>query len=78
MKGWLIFLNLKVQYKPGKIYDGAKPDFIKNLKSLFNETQDYYGNTERARRDKVDYMYRMYVVPVSFYEYGKELLGRFQ
>lgn len=34
--------KLKVQYRPGKIYvDAAKPDFIKSLKSLFNETIDY-------------------------------------
>lgn len=34
--------RLKVQYRPGKIYvDGAKPDFIKSLKSMFNEPIDY-------------------------------------
>jgi hypothetical protein len=39
---------------------------------------DFEGIIERARRDKVVYEYRMLVIPVSFNEYGKELLGRSQ
>ncbi len=71
--------TLKVRCRPGKIYvDGAKPDFIKSLKSMFNEPINYDKIIERARKDKVDYEARMFVVPVSFSEWGKELLGRFQ
>ncbi len=71
--------KLKFQFRPGKIYvDGAKPDFIKSLKSMFNEAQDYDRIMKQATHDKVDYQYRMFVVPVSFNEYGRELLRRFQ
>ena len=70
---------LKVQYRPGKIYvDGAKPDYIKSLKSLFNESVEYDKVIQRAKTAKVDYDKWMYVVPVSFAEHGKELLGRYQ
>ena len=33
---------------------------------------------EQSNKHKIDYGYRMFVVPVSFNEYGKELLGRFE
>lgn len=69
--------RLKVQYRPIKIYvDASKPDFIKSLKSLFNEQIDYDKVLEYARKQRIDYEYRMFVIPVSFNEYGKELLGR--
>lgn len=46
--------------------------------SLFREPTDYDKIIEKAKHDKVDYMIRMFVVPVSFNEYDSELLGRFQ
>jgi hypothetical protein len=71
--------ELRYQFKLSKIYvDGSKPDFIKSLKIQFNETTDYERIIEQSNRDKIDFEYRMFVVPVSFSEYGKELLGRFQ
>jgi len=71
--------QLRYKYKPQKVYvDGAKPDFIKSLKIQFNETTNYESVIEQSNRHKVDYEYRMFVVPISFSEYGKELLGRFQ
>ncbi len=71
--------RLKVQYRLIKIYvDASKPDFIKSLKSLFNEQIDYDKVMENARKQRIDYEYRMSVIPVSFNEFGKELLGRFQ
>ena len=71
--------ELRYRYKPNKIFvDGSKPDFIKSLKIQFRETSDYESVIEQANREKVDHEYRMYVIPVSFSEYGKELLGRFQ
>ena len=71
--------QLRFQYKPNKIYvDGAKPDFIKSLKIQFRENIDYESVIERANREKVDSEYRMFVIPISFNEYGRELLGRFQ
>lgn len=71
--------KLRYTYKPNKIYvDAAKPDFIKSLKIQFNETTNYEQIIADAKRDKADYEYRMYVIPISFNEYGRELLGRFQ
>jgi hypothetical protein len=71
--------ELRYRYKPNKIFvDGSKPDFIKSLKILFRETSDYQSVIEQANREKADHEYRMYVIPVSFSEFGKELLGRFQ
>jgi len=71
--------QLKVQYRPHKIYvDGSKPDFIKSIKIQFNENVNYESVIEQANRDKIDYEYRMFVIPISFNEWGKELLGRFQ
>jgi len=71
--------KLRYKYKPQKIYvDSAKPDFIKSLKIQFGETVDYEAVIIQANRQKVDYEYRMDVIPVSFAEYGRELLGRFQ
>jgi hypothetical protein len=71
--------QLRYQYKPNKIYvDGAKPDFIKSLKIQFNENTNYEHVIEQAKKDKIDYEHRMYVVPINFNEWGKELLGRFQ
>ena len=71
--------RLKTIYRPGKIYvDGSKPDFIKSLKSMFNEQQDYDKVIERAKHDKIPYEKRMFVIPISFNEHGRLLLGRFQ
>jgi hypothetical protein len=71
--------RLKVEYKPAKIFvDGSKPDFIKSLKIQFGENTDYEGVIENANRDKIKFEHRMLVIPVSFGEYGAELLGRFQ
>jgi len=71
--------ELRYRYKPNKIYvDGAKPDFIKSLKIQFRENIDYESVIERANREKIDYEYRMDVIPILFNLYGKELLGRFQ
>ena len=71
--------QLRYQFKPNKIYvDGAKPDFIKSLKIQFRENIDYESVIERANTEKIDYEYRMFVIPISFNLYGKELLGRFQ
>lgn len=58
--------------------DGAKPDFIKSLKTQFNEYTEYQKIIEQANHEKIDPEYRMFVIPVNFNEYGKELLGRFQ
>ena len=33
---------------------------------------------KQATHDKIQYWHRMNIVPVSFSEHGKELLGRFQ
>ena len=71
--------RLKMQFKPARIYcDGSNPNFIKSLKSLFNEQQDYDKVIERARKSKIEYYKWMYVVPVNFNEYGRELLERLQ
>ncbi len=76
-------LNLAVQlkgtYRPQKIYvDAAKPDFIKSLKIQTREQTDYDTVIARAKHDKVDYEYRMRIVPINFNEWGKDLLGKFQ
>jgi len=74
-----LIAQLRVQYKPNKIFvDAAKPDFIKSLKIQFNETTDYERIIEMAKKDKQKYDNRMFVIPVAFNEWGKELLGRFQ
>lgn len=71
--------KLRYEYKPNKLYvDGAKPDLIKSLKIQFNESTNYEQIIADAKRDKADYEYRMYVIPINFNEYGAELLGRFQ
>lgn len=54
--------RLKMQFKPARIYcDGSNPNFIKSLKSLFNEQQDYDKVIERARKSKIEYYKWMYV-----------------
>lgn len=53
-------------------------DFIKSLKIQFRDNPDYESVIEQANREKIDYEYRMQVIPISFSQYGKELLGRFQ
>lgn len=58
--------------------DKANPEFIKSLKTQFNETKDYESIIQDANRDKVNYEYRMFVVPISFNEKGSELLNRFR
>jgi hypothetical protein len=71
--------QLRYQYKPTKVYcDAANPDFVKSLKIQFNESTNYEQIIADAKRDKADYEYRIYVIPVSFNEWGRELLGRFQ
>jgi hypothetical protein len=71
--------QLRYKYKPQKIYvDKANPEFIKSLKTQFNETQNYEQIIEQADRDKVNYEHRMFVCPVSFNEKGSELLNRFR
>jgi terminase large subunit-like protein len=76
-------INLIVQlnniYRPQKIYvDGSKPDFIRSLKVQLNENAEYEQLIQIARREKTDYEYMMRVVPVSFNEFGTELLGKLQ
>ena len=44
----------------------------------FNETTNYEDIMGQATREKIDYEYKTYVIPISFNEFGKELLGRFQ
>lgn len=71
--------QLRYKYKPNKIFvDGAKPDFIKSLKIQFNETTHYEKVIEQCKKDKIKISDRMFVVPIQFNEWGKELLGRFQ
>ena len=71
--------KLKVEFRPSKVYiDGSKPDFIKSVKSIVGEAQDYDRIMKQATHDKVQYWHRMYIIPVGFNEYGRELLGRFQ
>jgi hypothetical protein len=42
--------RLKIQYRPLKIYvDASKPDFIKSLKSMFNEALDI-GNYRTCKK----------------------------
>jgi hypothetical protein len=75
----IICTQLRFQYKPNKIYvDASKSDFIKSLKTQFNETTNYKAVIEQSNMHKVDSEYRTYVIPLSFREFGKELLGRFQ
>jgi hypothetical protein len=71
--------QLRYKYKPQKVYvDKANPEFIKSLKTQFNETQNYESIIEQANRDKINYEHRMFVCPVSFNEKGSELLNRFR
>ncbi|HJR84993.1 MAG TPA: hypothetical protein VJ772_06445 [Nitrososphaeraceae archaeon] len=71
--------QLRYKYKPQKVYvDKANPEFIKSLKTQFNETQNYEQIIEQATRDKINYEHRMFVVPISFNEKGSELLNRFR
>jgi hypothetical protein len=71
--------QLRYKYKPQKVYvDKANPDFIRSLKTQFNESQDYESIIQDANRDKVNYEHRMFVCPVSFNEKGSELLNRFR
>lgn len=62
-----------------RIYvDAANPDFIRSLKIQFTDNPDYESVIEQANREHMDPDYRMFCIPVSFNEHGKELLGRFQ
>ncbi len=70
--------KLKVKYRPTKIYvDASKPEFIKSLKSIFNEQTNYDKVIDSVRKQRIDFEYRMFAIPVSSNEFGKELLGRF-
>lgn len=72
-------VRLKFEYNPTKIYiDSANPDFIKSVKIQFRDNPDYESVIEQANHEKVDYEYRMQVIPVSFSQHGKDLLGRYQ
>lgn len=72
-------VRLKFEYDPTKIYvDSANPEFIKSVKVKIGENSDYHSIIEQANREKIDYEHRMEVIPVSFSEYGAELLGRLQ
>ncbi len=50
---------------------------LNQIPQLFTN-QSYTIIIEQSNRDKIDYEYRVFVIPVSFNEWGKELLGRFQ
>jgi hypothetical protein len=72
-------VRLKFEYNPTKIYiDSANPDFIKSVKIQFRDNPDFESVIEQANHEKVDYEYRMQVIPVSFSQHGKDLLGRYQ
>jgi hypothetical protein len=74
-----LIVRLRYQYRPVKIFiDAASPEFIKSVKAQMNESIDYERIMEQASRDKVDYSYRMRIVPLGFNEFGSELLGRFR
>lgn len=52
---------------------------MKSLKLKLNENVNYEDVIKRAIADKIDPEYRLgLVIPVSFAEHGRELLGRFQ
>jgi hypothetical protein len=73
-------VELNYRYKPAKIYvDGSAVDFVKSLKLKLNENVNYEDVIKRAVAEKIDPEYRLgLVIPVSFAEHGRELLGRFQ
>jgi hypothetical protein len=72
-------VHLRGLYNPQHIYvDGAKPDFIKSLKVQVREPSDYEKVMAQATHDKVDFEYRMKVIPVNFNEWGRELIGKCQ
>jgi hypothetical protein len=72
-------VQLRYTYKPVKIFvDANRPEFIKSLKVALHENPEYKPIMEQAKKDKVSHDYRMFVVPISFNEYGAELLGAFQ
>ena len=74
-----LVIKLRYQYKPVKTYvDSANPEFIKSVKVKIGEFSDYHSVIEQANKEKIDYEHRMEVIPVSFSEYGSELLGRLQ
>jgi len=74
-----LIIKLRYQYQPIKLYfDSANPEFIKSVKGQLNENTDYESVIERANRDKIDFEHRMTCIPVSFNQYGAELLNRFR
>jgi hypothetical protein len=74
-----LVIKLRYQFKPVKTYvDSANPEFLKSVKVKIGENSDYHSIIEQANREKIDYEHRMEIIPVSFSEYGSELLGRLQ
>lgn len=71
--------QLRFQYNPTKIYcDSANPEFIKSLKVRFSENPDYESVISQANKEGIDPEYRQFVIPFSFSQMGKELLGKLE
>lgn len=66
------------QYSLNRYLQHYQTDLNSFLSLSQQEISDYESVIEMANHDKADFEYRMSVIPVSFSQYGKELLGRFQ
>jgi hypothetical protein len=71
--------ELRYRYRPTKIYcDSANPEFIRSLKVRFSENPDYESIVFQANKEGIDPEYRQFVIPISFSQKGKELLGKLE
>ncbi len=64
------------KYGPTRVYiDGSNPAFVRSLKIKVGKSADYDKIIERSHHDKVDYEFRMKVIPVAFNQEHKSMLG---
>lgn len=67
------------RYGVNKIYiDATNPGYIRDLKRMFGEREDYEVDLKRARRYKTTPERLMKIVPKSFGQEGKEMLANAQ
>ena len=68
--------ELYLKFSPAKIYiDGSASAFIRSLKEMIGESEDYEKVIEIAKHEKIDPNERMVVIPVNFQQKHKQMLG---
>jgi hypothetical protein len=68
--------DLYLKFAATKIFiDGSTPAFIRSLKQMIGENEDYERVIETAKHEKIDPNERMIVIPINFQQQHKQMLG---